>query len=171
MQFFFSRAFGDRAFWVLALALAVPFLGGCSTLGIATADDLTETESRLQNMSRANTTRIDNLEQSTADTRATLTELSAGVDSLNTRFAQAKKWLETMNLETISRDASEASQRALTAEARSREFLTAYLEWIKSMQTLLQQQITLLESRMAEDPSAKPTEHNQDEPLQTDEGE
>jgi methyl-accepting chemotaxis protein len=162
--------FRTRVVVLIALAATVPCLGGCSTLGIATADDLTATESRLQNSYRANATRIENLEQSSADMQQTLNELSAGIDSLNTRFQRAKTWLETMNLDTIARDAQEASTLSLAAEARSREFFAVYLDWIKSMQALLQQQITLLESKMGEDPSAKPEEQNQNEPQQTDEG-
>jgi predicted nuclease with TOPRIM domain len=155
---------------LIALAATVPCLGGCSTLGIATADDLTATESRLQNSNRANATRIENLEQNSASMQEALNELTAGVDSLNVRFQRATTWLQNMNLDTLAKDAEEASTLALAAEARNREFFNVYLEWIKSMQALLQQQITLLESRITEDPSATPAEHNQDEPLQTDEG-
>ncbi len=156
MRFIFSRKFREQAIVLLVFALAVPLLGGCSQMGIAKVDDVTAMETRLNNATRANSTRLDGVEKSTADMQTTLTELSTGIDTLNTRFLRAKAWLETMNLDTIAADANDASQKALAAEARSTEFFKVYLEWIKAMQTLLQEQITLLETKMEDDPAATP---------------
>jgi hypothetical protein len=156
MRFVFNRQFRDRAIALLVFVLILPLLGGCSQLGIAKVDDVTAMETRLQNSSRANSTRLDGVEKSTADMQTTLTELSTSIDTLNTRFLRAKAWLETMNLDTISQDAKEASDKALVAEARSKEFFAVYLEWIKSMQALLEKQINLLDTKMKDDPAAKP---------------
>jgi chromosome segregation ATPase len=135
---------------LLALALAAPLLSGCSTLGIATSEELSATESRLENSSRATNSRLDNLEKGTADLQQTLAQITSSIDSLNTGFARAKKWLETMNLDTISADAQAASNAAVSAEARSRAFLKHYLEWIKQQHALLEKQIATLEAQMKE---------------------
>jgi hypothetical protein len=153
MRFVFTRRFRDRAIAVLVFVLVLPLLGGCSQLGIAKTDDLTAVETRLTNATRANSTRLDAVEKNTADMQKTLTELSTSIDTLNTRFLRAKAWLETMNLDTITKNADEASQMALAAEARSQEFFRVYLEWLKTMQTSLQEQIKLLESKTKEDPA------------------
>ena len=156
MRFIFNREFRDRAIVLLVFAMVMPLLGGCATLGIATSDELTATETRLKNSTRANTTRIDNAEKSNAEMQKTLTELTTSIDTLNTRFLRAKAWLETMNMDTIAADAQEASQLALSAEARSREFFVQYLEWLKSMQAALVKQIELLETKMKDGPAGTP---------------
>ena len=148
MRFIFDRKFRDGAMLLLVFALVTPLLGGCSQLGIAKVDDLTAAETRLQNADRASTTRIEKLETNDAEMQKTLTELSAGIDTLNTRFQRAKAWLETMDLDTITKDAQDASKLALSAESRSQEFFKVYLEWIRSMQSLLQKQILLLEAKL-----------------------
>jgi outer membrane murein-binding lipoprotein Lpp len=141
---------------LLAFACATPFLSGCSTLGIATTDDLTAAESRLQNSQRATTTRVDNLEKNTSDLQATLTQISSNIDTLNTRFARAKVWLENMNIDTIAADSQEASAAAISAEARSRAFFSHYLDWIKSLNAMLEEQITTLETQMKSDATGTP---------------
>jgi hypothetical protein len=163
MRFIFERKFHDGAILLLVFALVMPLLGGCSQLGIAKVDDLTATETRLQNQGRANTTRIETLEKADADMQKTLTELVAGVDTLNTRFMRAKAWLETMDLDTIADNANEASKLALSAEARSQDFFKNYLAWIREMQSLLQKQILLLEAKMEDSAAgATPAEDSPD---------
>jgi len=145
-----DKGFRRHAVVLLGLALAVPLLNGCSQLGIATADDLTAMEARLQNTSRATDTRVDTLEKSTADMQQTLTEITTSLDTLNARFARAKVWIETLNMDTISADVQNASKQAMSAESRTRAFLEHYLEWIKAQQVLLDQQVTALEAKMKE---------------------
>jgi hypothetical protein len=135
-------------------------LNGCSQLGIATTNDLSDLENRLQNSSNATDTRVENLEKNTADLQKTLEQLSVSIDTLNTRFARAKKWLETMNIDTIASEAKEASGAALNVEKRTKLFYTNYLESIKAQKSLLEQQIQILEQQMGgNDKSAtKPTD-------------
>jgi predicted nucleic acid-binding Zn-ribbon protein len=130
------------------LALVAPLLNGCSQLGIAKVDDITAMETRLQNADRATDARVDNLEQSTNDMQATLNQITSDMDSLNVRFARAKEWLETMNIDTISADAQEATEAAISAEARSRAFFEHYLAWIKDLHATLEKQLTALEAQM-----------------------
>jgi prefoldin subunit 5 len=131
---------------LLGFALAVPLLNGCSQLGIATADDLTATESRLENSNRATNSRIDTLEKSTSDMQVSLNEIAASIDTLNARFGRAKVWLETMNIDTIAQDAEKATNAALAAESNAMAFFTQYLEWIKQQHAALEEQIKTLET-------------------------
>ncbi len=133
---------------LLAVALIVPLLGGCSTLGIATLDDLNATETRLRTSNNAAATRIDDIEKDKADMQQTLMQVTASLDTLNSRFERASVWLQNMNLDTISADAQRAQQAAMSAESRAAAFLTHYIEWMKAQQTLLQEQIAALEAKM-----------------------
>jgi chromosome segregation ATPase len=160
-----SRQVGRYAAALLAAALVVPFLNGCSTLGIATTDELTAMESSQRTSNNSTNTRIDNLEKSTGDLQTTLTQMTASIDTLNARFARAKTWLETMNVDTISADAQKASEAAMSAEARSREFLEHYLEWIKAQHAALEQQITTLEAKMKQAPSGDSKKPDADKPV------
>ena len=102
---------------LLAVALIFPLLGGCSTLGIATLDDLSTTETSLRNSHNSTATRIDELEKDNADMQQTLTQVTATLDTLNARFERASVWLQNMNLDTISADAQRAQQAAMSAES------------------------------------------------------
>jgi hypothetical protein len=148
---------------VLALALAVPLMNGCSQLGIAKTEDLTATESRLDQ-------RLDTVEKNTGDMQQTLGEITASLDTLNTRFARASEWLHEMNLDTISKDAKSATEAATLAETRSRNFLEHYLEWLKAQYELLGQQIATLDEKMkapAKDAPAE-AESTEETPKQTE---
>ena len=138
---------------LLGLALAVPLLGGCSTLGIATLDDLSASEAQIRNTNTATATRIDELEKENADMQQTLTQVTASLDTLNNRFQRASVWLQNMNLDTISADAQKAQDAAMSAEARAAAFLTHYVEWMKKQQALIQEQIAALEAKMEAAPS------------------
>jgi len=133
---------------LITVALVFPLLAGCSTLGIATLDDLNTTETSLQNSNNATATRIDELEKNNADMQQTLTQVTASLDTLNSRFERASVWLQNMNLDTISADAQRAQEAAMSAESRALAFLTHYVEWMKAQQTLLQEQITTLEAKI-----------------------
>ena len=133
---------------MITLAMVMPFFAGCSTLGIATTDELTSTETRLQNSNSATNTRLDTVEKSTTDMQATLAQMTASVDTLNARFARAKVWLETMNLDTIAEDASKASQAAIAIEARNRAFLESYIGWLKAQQEQIAKQLAELEAKL-----------------------
>ena len=149
MRSIFTRELRRRAVVLLALA-AAPFLSGCSTLGIATTEELAATETRLQNSNRDTSARLDNLEQGTADMQQTLNQIATSIDTMNTRFGRAKTWLETMNLDTISQDAQAASKAALDVDSRHKAFLTGYLEWLKGQQALIEKQIAAVEGKMKE---------------------
>ena len=151
-----SARVGRCAVVLLALALAVPFLNGCSTLGIATADDLTAMESSLRNSNNATNTRIDNVEKSTGDMQAELTQMTTSLDSLNARFARAATWLETMSLDTIAEDTKKATEEARAVAAVSQEFFKSYLEWIKAQHAALDQQIKILDAQMNKSPADTP---------------
>jgi outer membrane murein-binding lipoprotein Lpp len=142
---------------ILGLALAVPLLNGCSQLGIAKADELAATESRLEQSNNATNGRIDTLEKNTNDMQQSLNEIAASIDTLNARFERAKVWLETMNIDTISEDVQEASKAAMTASAQSKSFFTFYLAWIRTQHAELGKQITTLEKEFKQEGS-KPEE-------------
>lgn len=149
MRSIFTRGLRRHVVGPFVIVFAVaPFLSGCSTLGIATTDELTATENRLQGSNSATNARLDQLEQGSTDMQQTLTQITASLDSLNANFAEAKAWLQTMDLDTISEDAKSATQAATEAESRSRAFLAHYLEWLKAQQDLINQQITMLESKL-----------------------
>jgi uncharacterized phage infection (PIP) family protein YhgE len=156
MRFIFTSVIRRHVFVLLAIALAAPILNGCSTLGIATTDDITAMESRLQNSDRSTVTRVDNLERGTNDMQVTLNQITSNIDSLSAQFSRARVWLETMNLDTISADAQEATKAATSAEARSRAFLEHYLEWIKEQHATLEKQITALEAQMKQGAKVTP---------------
>ncbi len=148
-----STRVGRCAVVLLALALAVPFLTGCSTLGIATSDDLTAMESSLRNSNNATNTRIDNVEKSTGDMQAELTQITTSLDSLNVRFARAATWLETMSLDTIAEESKKATEEARAVAAVSRVFFQNYLEWIKEQHAALDLQIKTLEAQVNKAPA------------------
>jgi len=135
-----------HAFVILGLVLAAPLLNGCSQLGIAKVDDVTASESRLENSNRATNSRIDTLEKSTADMQKSLDEIAASIDTLNARFGRAKVWLETMNIDTIAQDAEKATKAALAVSSSATAFFTNYLTWIKQQQAALEEQINTLEA-------------------------
>ena len=151
MRTIVEKRFFREAVLVLVLALAVPFLNGCSTLGIAKTDDLAAMEKRLQSSGSSTDKRVDTLEKSATETQQDLNQISANIDTLNPRFVRAKGWLETMNLDTIATDAHDASKVAQSAASNSNAFFTQYLEWVKAQHTLLEQQIKMLEDRINED--------------------
>ena len=138
---FVSRTPGRRRIAFFLLVALVPVLSGCSQLGIATTDDLEATESRMQNSNRTTNSRLDSVEQLSKD-------LSADIDSLNVRFQRASEWLKTMNLDTISKQANDASAAAIALEQQNRMFITKYLEWLKAQQKLIAEQITAIEAKM-----------------------
>jgi len=142
------RKLGRRRIAFFLLATLLPVLSGCSQMGIATTDDLEATESRLQNSNRTTNSRLDSVEQLSKDSQATLNDLSADIDSLNVRFLRASAWLKTMNLDTISKQANDASAAAIALEQQNRVFVTKYLEWLKAQQKLIAEQITAIEAKM-----------------------
>jgi len=148
-----ARMLRRHAVVLLGFVLAVPLLSGCSQLGIATADDLTTTESRLENSNRATNSRIDTLEKSTSDMQVSLDEIAASIDTLNARFGRAKIWLETMNIDTIAQDAEKATNAALAAESNAMAFFTQYLAWIRQQHAALEEQIKTLETATKKDGS------------------
>ena len=148
MRFIFTTGVRRHVVVLLAVALVVPFVSACSQLGIATTDDLTATEARLDNSNRTTLNRLDTLEKDKTDLQSSLNQITSSIDTLNARFARAKEWLETMNLDTIAEDAQKAQNAAISAEARSTAFLTHYLEWIKAQHTLLGQEIAAIEAKM-----------------------
>ncbi len=139
---------GRRRIAAFLLATFLPVLSGCSMLGIATTDDLEAAESRLQNSNRTTTSRLDSVEKLSKDSQANLKELTADIDSLNVRFQRASEWLKTMNLDTISKQANDASAAAIALEQQNRVFITKYLEWLKAQQELIAEQITVIEAKM-----------------------
>lgn len=170
MRSIFGRGARSCTVLALAFALAVPFLNGCSQLGIATADELAATDTRVESYNSSANTRLDGLEKNTSDMQTTLNQITASIDTLNARFARASEWLKTMNLDTISTDAQKASAAAISAEARSAAFLAHYLEWIKAQHAALEEQITTLEAKMKQSaegaskpPSDKPTDSGGDD--------
>ena len=154
MRFISGKGLRGPAVVLFAIMLAAPFLG-CSTLGIATTDELTAAENRLQSSSNSTNSRLDNLDKSSAETQQVLAQISAQLDSLSAGFAQAKAWLESMNFETMTSAAENASKAASAAEARSLTFLTQYLEWVKAQHTMLGEQIKTLEATMQQDTASQ----------------
>jgi predicted nucleic acid-binding Zn-ribbon protein len=139
----------------VALALAIPFLGGCSTLGIATTEELDAVNGRLESSNRSTGTRLDALEKDSADLQQTLGEMTASIETLNSQFAEAKTWLETMNIASITEDSQKATAAATAAETRIRLFLTHYLEMLRAQQASLEEQITVIEAKMNESPKSQ----------------
>lgn len=136
---------------VLSLSLMM-ILAGCSTLGIATLDDLEATENRLQSANSATDTRARNNEQALQQMTADITELTqmqqeiqASVAQLDEQFAAAKTWLESMDLESMAESAQRTESAALTAEQRSRNIVVGYLEWARKHRSLLDEQIKMLQ--------------------------
>ena len=112
---------------------------------------MTEMETRLQNQNTTTNKQVADLDKTTKDMQQTLGQITSTIDTLNARFARAKVWLETMNLDTISEDAQNATKAAMDSEARNRVFLAQYLEWIKTQHAMLEKQIVTLEAQMKSD--------------------
>jgi len=146
-----NRTVRFSAVIVLSLSL-VMVLAGCSTLGIATLDDLEATESRLRSANQATDTRTraneQAIQQVTADV-ASLTEMQqqiqASVAQLDEQFAAARTWLESMDLESMAESAQRTEAAALTAEQRSRNIVVGYLEWARKHRAMLDEQIKTLQ--------------------------
>jgi hypothetical protein len=153
MRSILARNLKRHAFMLLGVVLAAPLLNGCAQMGIAKADDLAATESRMENSNQATNTRIDALEKSTNDMQLSLNEIAASIDTLNARFGRAKVWLETMNIDTIAQDAEKATNAALAAESNATAFFTQYLAWIRQQHAALDQQIKTLEAATKKDGS------------------
>jgi len=166
MRFTLAGGLGRHAVVLLALVIAAPLLNGCSQLGIATADDLTAVESRMDSSNRTTGTRLDELEKSSNEMQQTLLQITTSLDTLNVRFARAKEWLETLNIDSISADTEAASKAALAAEERSKAFLNFYFEWIKTQHAELEKQIKLLDESLKDDgtgsPPPSPTDKSSD---------
>ena len=153
-----------RRLAALALATLVMLVCGCSTLGIATKDDLTEADTRWKTDSRETSQRISQLDERTKDSQASLAELSASLDSLNAQYAQAADWIRELDLDDISRKAGEASQAASAIQEQNRAFMTTYLEWLKAQQALLAEQVSMIEGKMGPAAGATPPEEDAAEP-------
>lgn len=135
---------------IVAVALLIPALVGCSTLGIATTDDLTAAEQRMTTSSGASQQRIAELEKTNTEMNQTLQQVYAEIDSLNNSFAEAKQWLQSMDLATISEDAKNASASAQAANS----FLVMYLEWLKEQHAVIEKQMAALQQLTAAAPAA-----------------
>jgi len=168
MSFILQKS-GRRRIAVFALVVLVPVISGCSQLGIATSDDLEATESRLQTSNRTTNSRLDTVEQSVTDTQTTMAMLTADIDTLGVRFSRAAKWLQEMNIDTISQQAHEASAAAIALEQQNRVFLAKYLEWLKAQQALIAEQIQVLDAKLqAGEDSAKGRETEASEESEQD---
>lgn len=137
-----------RAGYPVFLLAVLPLALGCSTLGIATTSDLEEAEARMQNTNRATGNRVQNIERDLNNLQQTVNQTTSQVDTLNTRFARARKWLETMDLDTISQDAQDAITAAEAAERRTLTFSQRYLDLLRAQRDLLVEEIQSLETKM-----------------------
>jgi len=147
---------------VVALSL-MPFLSGCSTLGIATTEDLEATETRLRSAQRATDTRARTNEQALQEMSASVDQLTemqqqvaASIAELNEQFASAKTWLDGMELESMAESAQRTEAAALTAEQRSRNIVVGYLEWARKHRAMLDEQIKILEQATQGTPVNEP---------------
>ncbi|UCH84922.1 MAG: hypothetical protein JSW50_04330 [Candidatus Latescibacterota bacterium] len=165
MRYTSSKRWLGTAVILIALAVAVPLINGCSTLGIATSEELQAVEGRLESSNRSTGARLDNLEKDTADNQQALEQMTATMNDLNERFAEARTWLETMNLDTITQDSQRATAAATAAETRIRAFLTHYLEMLKNQQAALEKQIATIETKINTAPPSTP--ESQEPPAET----
>ena len=150
--------FARRTLAALSLATILALMCGCSTLGIATKDDLTEADTRRQNDTREANLRLSQLEERSNDYEASLAAVSASMDTLNAQFAQAAEWIQALDLDNLSQQASEASQAAIAMEEQNRAFMTKYLEWLKAQQALIGEQVSMLEAKMSAGARSTPPE-------------
>jgi len=132
----------------LAAAFVLPLATGCSTLGIATTEELEAVDSRVQTQHRSNTSRLDTIEQQNAQMLQQLSQISSRLDTLETGFEQARVWLEALNLDEISDAAKTASDLTATMQAQSQAFLVNYLRWIKTQRDVLDEQLIELEKKL-----------------------
>jgi hypothetical protein len=142
--------------WFLALILMSLFalslsLSGCSTLGIATADDLEATQAGLENQVSSNRTRTDALEGRMNALADSLQQVSqsqathqASIDSLENRFQRAADWLNSMDFDTMSKDVSDA-------KGYTRQVTQSVLDWLIGQRSFLDTEIQKIETMLNED--------------------
>ena len=106
--------------------------------------------------------RINSVEQIATESQESVTTLSGRVDTLNIIFGQAADWIRALDLEGISEQASDASQAAAAIQEQNKAFLAKYLEWLQAQQSLIDEQINMIEAKMGT--SATPTELSEDAP-------
>ncbi len=163
-----SLALTRRILTALCLAAFVPLLHGCSVFGIATSGDLTDAENRLKAENRLTNQRLDQAEQRHQDAQGYVDMLSARLDTLDASFAQAADWIQSLDFEGISEQASDASQAAIAIQEQNRAFMTKYLEWLKAQQALLAEQVEMIEAKMDASGTAGPPQEEQAAPEQSE---
>ena len=164
---FVSRSLARRILVTLSLATLLPLMNGCSVFGIATSGDLNDAENRMQADQRRTDQRLDAVEENSRTARDNITNMSARIDSLNAEFGQAAEWIQSLDFEGISRQASDASEAAAAIREQNRLFMAKYLEWLKAQQALITQQVEMLEAKVNASGTAYAPEPEQSEPSGT----
>lgn len=141
---------------------ALPWLGGCSTLGIATTGDVEEMQADQQSRNRRTETQLQNMQNDLDSLQTQLEQLEAtltrfeqmtrgDLDSLMTEFREARDELEAMGLDTMADDLA-------TARENTRKISESYLMLLKAEYEALGQQIQEIETMMQPSPPQSPAE-------------
>jgi chromosome segregation ATPase len=116
---------------------------GCSTLGIATEDDLVATQSRLDSLGRV----TGSIDRSVTQLQENERAMRAQMDSLSARYQAARQWLESLDLEAISQNVDQIHETAMNAESRSKMLNESYLSWLRTQHQYLGEEIKALEAQ------------------------
>ena len=129
---------------VLALA-ALPWVTGCSTLGIAKIEDLQAAETRMANQNTSTNAEVKTVKQDMQRLQEWNAQQQAGMDSLSQQIAEVRRWVETLNVDDIAQDASFAKAAALKGEERWMGILERLINDLRSRQTRQAEELQYLE--------------------------
>jgi hypothetical protein len=135
----------------LVLAGALFALGGCSTLGIATTDQMDGVAAWQDSVGRVlaatsaqssnNNARLADLDSVEARLERVEEDSQATLDTLQVRMERARAWAESLELDRLANDARGAEAAAASAARRSEIFTESYLSHLISQRKALQVQI------------------------------
>lgn len=139
--------------WLIIIAVmsaigVMSLATGCSTLGIATVEEMEALDSRVQTQNRSTTSRLDTIEQQNTQVLQQLSSISARLDTLETDFERAADWLRALDLDEISTAAKDASELSAQMQAQTQSFLMNYMRWIKTQRDALDAQLQDLEAKL-----------------------
>jgi hypothetical protein len=115
-------------------------LSGCSTLGIATSDEMLQARSRTDSLHRVQEASIANLQAEASRLEQNKASMQTALDTLNQRFDRAKAYFDSLDLESIRNNIDAVNQRSLSVSE-------SYLAWLKNQQQFLAAEIAELEAK------------------------
>jgi len=138
----------SRSRWMILTLLAlaaVPWVTGCSTLGIAKVEDLQAAETRMANQNTSTNADLKATKQDLQRLQEWNAKNQASMDSLSAEIAEVREWVATLDVEDIAKDASFAKAVAEKGEERWMGILERLIGQLRSRQTQQAEELQYLE--------------------------